>query len=108
MAIKAEVSFSLKDELFNPAKVQLIAKEIAVVYPTFATQKFVNHVTKKFPELELMERLFWIRDCLREFLPAEYQAAATILLKSLPRRRVIRLYRTMILAILSTVRMVRL
>ena len=84
MAIKAEVSFSLKDELFNPAKVQLIAKEIAVVYPTFATQKFVNHVTKKFPELELMERLFWIRDCLREFLPAEYQAAGTIFLKSLP------------------------
>ncbi len=84
MAIKAEPTFSLKDHLFNEAKVRLIADEIACVYPAFQTKVFVATVTKKFPELELMERLYWIRDCLRDFLPEDYQTAATILVESLP------------------------
>lgn len=62
----------------------MIAGEISAVYSGFKTNQFVNTVTKKFPELELMERLLWIRDCLREFLPGEYRVAARVLLESLP------------------------
>ena len=84
MAIKAEPTFALKGHLFNKTKVASIAAEIAAVYPAFATRQFTTKVTAKFPELELMERLYWIRDCLREFLPSDYQAAVKILLESLP------------------------
>jgi len=70
--------------LFNKTKVQLIAEEISAVYPEFQTRKFVGSVTEKFPELELLERLYWIRDCLREYLPADYKTATRILVKALP------------------------
>jgi 3-methyladenine DNA glycosylase AlkC len=84
MAIKAEPTFSLKDQLFNKTKVSKIADEIVEVYPEFQTKQFVAKVTKKFPELELLQRLYWIRDCLCEFLPDDYRAAVKVLLKSLP------------------------
>ncbi len=84
MAVKAEPTFSLKDSLFNKQKVSVVAAEIEAVYPEFHKTKFVNKVVGKFPELELMDRLLWIRDCLREFLPEEYRVAAKILLESLP------------------------
>jgi hypothetical protein len=74
MAIKAEPTFSLKDQLFNKAKVQMIAGEISAVYPEFKSKKFIATITKKLPELELMERLYWIRDCLRDYLPDGYRA----------------------------------
>jgi len=84
MAIKAAPTFSLKDQLFNKDKVTGIAGEIQAVYPEFEKTRFVNKVTKKFPELELMDRLLWIRDCLREFLPDDYRQSTAVLLKSLP------------------------
>ena len=76
--------FSLKDHLFNQEKVRKIADEIASAYPEFATQKFVKAVVEGFPDRELMERLYLVRDCLREFLPSEYRTAVQILLESLP------------------------
>ena len=84
MGVKAEPTFSLKDELFNKQKVSKIAGEIAAVYQEFEQSQFVTTVTKQFPQQELMERLNWIRDCLREFLPEDYRAAVEILTKSLP------------------------
>lgn len=79
-----EDRFSLKDHLFNKEKVNKIAGEIKAVYPEFQARKFSTKVLNKFPEQELMERVYWIRDCLREFLPEDYQAAVEILLESLP------------------------
>jgi 3-methyladenine DNA glycosylase AlkC len=84
MAITAEPTFFLKDHLFNKTKVQMIAGEIYAVYPEFQTKQFVATVTKKFPDLELLERLYWIRDCLHECLPDDYCEAVTVLLESLP------------------------
>lgn len=84
MVIKAEPSFSLKDQLFNKQKVQLIAGEITAVYPEFQTKQFIKMVVARLPELELLERLYWIRDCLQVFLPDDYRWAASILVKSLP------------------------
>jgi 3-methyladenine DNA glycosylase AlkC len=84
MAITAEPTFSLKDQLFNKTKVQMIAEEILVVYPEFQTKQFIVTVTKKFPDLELLERLYWIRDCLHNYLPDDYRTAVRILVDSLP------------------------
>jgi 3-methyladenine DNA glycosylase AlkC len=84
MAIKATPSFSLKDQLFNQQKVQLIAGEITAVYPEFQTKQFIKMVVTRLPALELLERLYWIRDCLRAFLPCDYRVATKILLASLP------------------------
>ena len=76
--------FSLKDELFNPSKVKLIANQIKNVYPTFGQEAFENEVIVAFEKLELKERIYHIRACLGKFLPQEYQEATTILLTSLP------------------------
>jgi len=76
--------FLLKDHLYNEAKVQKISQEIRAAFPLFEQKKFEKKVLVKFPELELMERVYWIRDCLRTFMPADYRQAVVILLKSLP------------------------
>ncbi len=80
----AKETFLLKDHLFNAYKVTKIAKEISAVYPQFQTSAFEKKVTTQFCKLELMERLYWVRECLREFLPEDYRLAVQILLKSLP------------------------
>ena len=79
-----EERFLLKDHLYNKTKVQKIAQEIFLVFPGFEQKKFEWVVLKKFPELDLMERMHWIRDCLRTFLPEDYRQAVVILMKALP------------------------
>jgi len=76
--------FSLKDHLFHTQNVARIAAEIHTVYPEFDAKSFTQTVIERFPELELMERMYWIRACLREYLPQEYEVAVKILLESLP------------------------
>ena len=76
--------FSLKDELFNPAKVQKIASEIQAVYADFEQEAFEAEVVSLFPQLELKERIDHIRDMLAKYLPDDYREAMTILLKALP------------------------
>jgi len=76
--------FSLKDELFNPKKVNLIASEIKNVYTPFEQEKFEKEVTDKFNELELKERIAHIRDMFARYLPSDYVEATNILLKALP------------------------
>lgn len=76
--------FLLKDHLFNVKKVKRVASEISEVYPEFRTKLFIEKAVSKFPELELMERVYWLRDCLIEFLPQDYRVAVNILLESLP------------------------
>lgn len=76
--------FSLKDALFNEKKVTQSATEIKKVYPEFKAGAFIKKVVGKFPELELKQRIRWISDCLKEFLPEDYRKATTVLVKSLP------------------------
>ena len=76
--------FSLKDELFNPKKVTQIAHEIQAVHNTFDVNSFVQDSVEKFPKLELMARIYHIREMLKKYLPEEYVEATTILLKALP------------------------
>lgn len=76
--------FSLKDHLFNEEKVKKIAFEIAAVYPSFQAKEFIKETVRKFPQLELKERIVWIRECLHVYLPQEYRKAVKILLDALP------------------------
>ena len=71
--------FSLKDYLFNKAKVTKISKEIKAVHSDFGAAKFAKKVLNKFPELELMERIIWMRDCLKEFLRETNSSAPELL-----------------------------
>ena len=79
-----EKQFSLKDELFNKTKVKKISNELKRAYTGFDQTQFEKDVLKEFPKLELMERIIWIRDCLRTHLPNDYKNAVQIILKSLP------------------------
>jgi 3-methyladenine DNA glycosylase AlkC len=76
--------FSLKDFLFNWDKLTKIALEIQNVYPEFKADEFVENTTAKFPELELKQRISWIREQLKKYLPADYRTAVQVLVKSLP------------------------
>ena len=77
--------FSLKDELFNATKVHKIATEIKNIYPQFQLKEFEKAVVTEFPNLELKERIYHIRDSLHHFLPFSYQDSCNILLQSLPK-----------------------
>ncbi|HIP52169.1 MAG TPA: DNA alkylation repair protein [Campylobacterales bacterium] len=82
--MKTKEKFSLKDELFNPKKVNQIASEIKSAYAPFEEEKFEAEVVGKFDELELKERIAHIRDKFRKYLPSDYVEATNILLKALP------------------------
>ncbi|MDQ7042463.1 MAG: hypothetical protein Q9M34_02925, partial [Sulfurimonas sp.] len=79
-----EKKFSLKDELFNSKKVQMIAKEIKEVHSAFESLSFSREVIDKFPELELKERIYHIRDMLKKYLVDDYKKSVRILLDALP------------------------
>jgi len=79
-----KTKFSLKDELFNPPKVEKLANEITKVYPVFKDTDFTKEVLEKFPSLELKERIYHIREMLYLYLPSEYNRAIEIILKALP------------------------
>jgi 3-methyladenine DNA glycosylase AlkC len=81
---KTEKQFSLKDSLFNEAKVKQLASEIEEVNPPFASAAFVREVVSAFPKQELMERIMGIRDALKRHLPEDYKEAVSIILKALP------------------------
>jgi len=76
--------FSLKDELYNPVKLKMIAKEIEAVYSDFDTSSFIDDTLQAFPKLELKERIYHIRDMLAKYLPDDYSDAVNILLEALP------------------------
>ena len=76
--------FSLKDRLFNREKVEYLAGLILDVFPEFNKSQFIEVVVDKFPELELKQRISWIRESLFEMLPDPYESAVEILVKSLP------------------------
>ena len=84
MAIKAETTFSLKDDLFNPETLALLSKRIASVHRGFRRTKFEKQVLDRFPELELKQRIDWIVETLGAHLPADFADAIKILRNSLP------------------------
>lgn len=74
----------LKDLLFNEVKLGVIARQIKNSYPQFEEKKFLTEVLNNLKKLELKERINLIANCLKKYLPSDYEAAVEILLKSLP------------------------
>ena len=84
MSIKAESSFALKDHLFNAESLARLSSRIATAHPVFPRKRFEHAALKRFPHLELKERIAWIVTCLEPHLPRELPAALDILHRSLP------------------------
>ena len=84
MGIKAETSFSLKDQLFNADTVGELAGRLAVVLPRFRRAAFEREVLARFADLELKERIAWIVTVLESYLPAAFPDARQVLLDALP------------------------
>jgi len=74
----------LKDIMFNRVKVSILSSAIKHVYPDFDEQGYINQAVEKFPELELKQRIYYMRDMLKKHLPDDYKAAVNIMLASLP------------------------
>lgn len=73
----------LKDQFFNKENVKYLAHLIKKVYPKLNELKFKKEILKKFPELELKERFYWIRENIEKYLPNNYKETLKILLESI-------------------------
>lgn len=82
--VKKIPKFYLKDQLFNRQKVEKLAGEIFAVYTDFKKEAFVEDTMRKFPELELKERMHHITQMLWKYLPKDYKKAISIIQKALP------------------------
>ena len=80
MAIKAEASFSLKDDLFNPHSVCELCAGLKRAYKPFQKKRFEQTILQRFPELELKERVHW----MVEILGKDFAATLEILKTALP------------------------
>lgn len=76
----------LKDILFPREKVQLFANLLVAAYPPFEAEKFAKSVCdKKWPELELKEKMRHTTHCLHRFLPEDFALAVDILKSIVPK-----------------------
>ncbi|MBF2054064.1 MAG: DNA alkylation repair protein [Candidatus Sericytochromatia bacterium] len=76
--------FSLKDQLFNPGKVQGLARDLQRADPAFDASAFTAEATAGLAARELKARIDWICSCLQRHLPADYPQAVALILKALP------------------------
>ena len=79
MSIKAEPTFSLKDQLFNAESLGELSAGVSRAYPGFAREDFEREVLARFADLELKDRIRWIVTMLEHHLPADYPKAQDIL-----------------------------
>lgn len=76
--------FSLKDQLFNPGKVQGLARDLQRADPAFDAAAFAAEATAGLAARELKARIDWICSCLQRHLPADYPQAVALMIKALP------------------------
>ncbi len=76
--------FSLKDQLFNRAKIAGLGRDLAQAQSAFDAAAFEQRVMARLPDLELKARITWIADILDEMLPKDFDAAARIIENALP------------------------
>ncbi len=81
---KKTTTFSLKDQLFNKDSVTYLADHFSWVKIDFERDNFINDVVKKFPELELKQRITHMTEMLYKYLPKRYEDAIQIILQALP------------------------
>lgn len=85
MAIRAETSFSLADQLFNRATIKELADSLERVSPGFRTRRFKLRANKAMPDLELKARIGYLADQLKVELPDDYPSAVAIMSEALPK-----------------------
>ncbi len=76
--------FSLKDHLFNEAKVRYLGELLAGASTDIDSEAFVVEVMGKLLTLELKDRIRWIADVLTRHLPADFEEATRIIVSALP------------------------
>ncbi len=84
MAIKAEPSFSLADQLFNAESVATLAEALARSWRQFDPAAFAEASLAAFPDLELKARIRHMVEQLDAQLPADYDHSVDILEAALP------------------------
>ena len=84
MSIKAEPSFSLKDQLFNADTVGVLSAALRKADTRFRRKLFEREVLGGFPGLELKQRINWIVTTLESHLPAGIEDAIDVLRRALP------------------------
>ncbi len=84
MSIRAETSFSLKDDLFNAETVGRLAEGLAGAQKGFQRKRFERRVLEAFPALELKARIDHMVDVLSAHLPDRVPDALEILYRALP------------------------
>lgn len=81
---KAKPKFSLKDQLFNRARVNWLGELFADALPSFDCKAFVQQAVKPFPSLELKQRITHISQTLEVFLDDDFRVAASQIVQALP------------------------
>ena len=76
--------FSLKDQLFNEGKIDYLSGLLVRADSSFDGAGFRALVMSRLLDLELMQRIDWIADCLTEVLPADFNDAAHLIEACLP------------------------
>lgn len=74
----------MKDQLFNPETLVVLAAEFASGVPGFDGGRFVQEALAGFPERELMARLDWMADCLEPQLADDFPTMADQLEAAMP------------------------
>lgn len=82
--MKAQSTFSLKDQLFNATTVASLATRLRAAHPAFPADAFQANVMTALPTLELKERIAYISAALHDCLPPRYLDALAIILEALP------------------------
>ncbi len=84
VSVKAETTFSLKDDLFNRDTVAQLSAALAAAHAPFDGRGFQREVLKAFPDLELKARIDCLVETSRRYLPDELSAARRIWQAALP------------------------
>jgi 3-methyladenine DNA glycosylase AlkC len=71
----------LKDKLFNQKNVKYLANLIKNIYTNLDQNNFEKDILEKFPELELKERISWVRRIIEKNLPSDYKTTVNVLLE---------------------------
>lgn len=80
----------MKDKLFNQSNVKHLSDLLKNVYEEFDCVSFENKILQKFPDLELKERISWVRKNIEDFLLGDFVDTLDILQNSLsynPKKR---------------------
>ena len=81
---EAETKAPALKEMFNAARYRAVAKDVAAVYPTFESKRFLALALEELEPLSLTQRLRRMTESLHATLPSGYRKTLAILKKLAP------------------------